>query len=92
MPVHQPTPSFWSNTAPAVDGKLAVNFEGRVTAVGDGRVELDDGRAVLIGEHTAVLSPDVSAAQIAVGDYLQGCAENPDGSELNAQSILITVL
>lgn len=92
MPVHQPTPSFWSNTAPAVDGKLAVNFEGRVTAVGDGRVELDDGRAVLIGEHTAVLSPDGSAAQIAVGDYLQGCAENPDGSELNAQSILITVL
>lgn len=83
--------NIWTNTVPA-GGKMAVNFEGRVSAAEDGRVTLEDGRTVLISGSTSVAAPDGTAADIAAGDYIQGYADNPEDSELNARSILITAL
>lgn len=71
--------------------KMVVNFEGRVAEVDGGRVTLEDGTVVLTDDAT-VSAPDGSAAEIAVGDYIQGYAENPDEEEIKASSILVTVL
>ena len=71
--------------------KLAVNFEGRVASIEDGKVALEDGTVVLI-DGAEISAPDGSAAEIAVGDYIQGYAEDPDAAELSASSILITAL
>lgn len=83
------TGSF-SETSTAT-GKMAVNFEGRVAAVESDRVTLEDGTVVLTGQ-AAVSTPDGSAGEIAVGDYIQGYAENPEGDEVAASAILITTL
>ena len=71
--------------------KMAVNFEGRVAAVEESRVTLEDGTIVLTDD-AEISAPDGSTAEIAVGDYIQGYAEDPDAAELNAVSILVTVL
>ena len=71
--------------------KMVVNFEGRVVAVEEGKVTLEDGTIVLTDD-AEISAPDGSAAEIAVGDYIQGYAEDPDAAELNAISILITAL
>lgn len=71
--------------------KIAVNFEGRVTSVEDGKVTLEDGTVVLTAS-AEISSPDDSAAEITVGDYIQGYAKDPDAAELNASTILITAL
>lgn len=71
--------------------KMAVNFEGRVAAVEEGKVTLENSTIVLT-DGTEISAPDGSAVEIAVGDYIQGYAEDPDAAELNATSILITVL
>ena len=84
------TSSGTAATAPA-GGKLAVNFEGRVSAVEDGKVTLEDGRIVRTDD-AYIYAPDGSAAAIAVGDYIQGHADDPGAAELNATAILITVL
>lgn len=74
------------------EGKMAVNFEGRVTAIVDHTVTLDNGKTILIDDHTSISAPDGSAAEIAVGNYIQGYAENPDDNQIQALSILITAL
>lgn len=71
--------------------KMLVNFEGRVASVEDGRVTLEDGTVVLTAG-AEISAPNGSAAEITVGDYIQGYAEDPDAAELNASSILITIL
>lgn len=71
--------------------KMAVNFEGRVAAVEESRVTLEDGTIVLT-DGAEISAPDGSAVEIAVGDYIQGYAEDPDAAELNAASILVTAL
>ena len=71
--------------------KIAVNLEGRVASVEDGKVTLEDGTVVLTDD-AEISAPDGSAVEIAVGDYIQGYAEDPDAAELNATSILITAL
>ena len=71
--------------------KMAVNFEGRIAAVEEGCVTLEDGTIVLT-DGAEISAPDGSAAEIAVGDYIQGYAEDPNAAELNAVSILVTVL
>ena len=70
---------------------MAVNFEGRVVTIEEGRVMLEDGTVVLT-DGTDISAPDGSTAEIAVGDYIQGYVEDPEAAELNAASILITVL
>lgn len=71
--------------------KMAVNFEGRVAAVEAGRITLEDGTIVLT-DGAEISAPDGSAAEIAIGDYIQGYAEDPDAAELKAASILVTAL
>lgn len=81
---------YTSNTA-ATDGKLAVNFEGRVAAIEGDKVTLEDGTVVLI-DGANISASDGSSVEIAVGDYIQGYAEDPNAAELNATAILITIL
>lgn len=83
--------NIWTNDAPTTGKKLAVNFEGRVVSVENGKIALEDGRVVLT-DGADIFTPDGSPAEIAAGDYIQGYAEDPDAAELNASSILITVL
>ena len=71
--------------------KMAVNFEGRVASVEDGKVTLEDGTIVLTDD-AEISAPDGNAAEIAVGDYIQGYAKDPDAAELDTTSILITAL
>ena len=71
--------------------KMVVNFEGRVAAIEEDKVTLEDGTIVLT-DGAEISAPDGSAAEIAVGDHIQGYAEDPDAAELNAVSILITAL
>ena len=82
--------NVWSNMAPT-GGKMAVNFEGRVTQVANGRVTLEDGRIVLVTEVTEVTSAD-GDTEIAAGDYIQGYSADPEAEEITAENILITVL
>lgn len=77
---------------PTIGGKMVVNFEGRVTAVKDDIVTLEDGKTVCIGDSTCVSAPDGNSVEIAINDYIQGYAENPEDSEINALSILVTAL
>ena len=86
---------IWTNegrTAGGKGGKRVINFEGRVAQVVNGRVTLDNGTVVHIGEDTSVTAPDGSAAEITEGDYIQGYAENVESSEIDASYILITTL
>ena len=83
--------NIWTNDAPTTGGKMAVNFEGRVAAVEDGKVTLEDG-TVILTDGADIAAPDGSAGKISAGDYIQGYAEDPDAAELNATAILITVL
>lgn len=73
-------------------GKMRINFEGRVTGIEDDTVTLDTGKIVLTGEETIVVDPDGSPAEIALGDYIQGCAVDPDAAELEAVRILVSAL
>lgn len=80
------------NNNPSGGGKLVVNFEGRVSEAEQGMITLENGKIVKITEDTNIFLPDGSAGQIAVGDYIQGYAENPESDEIKAMSILITPL
>ena len=83
---------IWINLPGNGGGKLSVNFEGRVTAVEDGSVTLDSGKTVRVGEQTSIQGFDGAAAEIAVGDYIQGYAADPAAGELEALRILVTIL
>lgn len=72
--------------------KISVNFEGRVTVVKEGEVTLENGKTILISDETRVSLPDGSTGEIAVGDYIQRYAKNPEENELKAAMILITPL
>lgn len=82
---------IWTNQ-PQSSGKLSVNFEGRVTALEDGLISLDSGKTVRVGEETVVERFDGASAEIAVGDYIQGYAADPDAAELEALRVLVTIL
>lgn len=73
-------------------GRMMINFEGRVTQVEDGRVTLDSGKTVLIGDNTIVVDQDGTAAEIAADDFIQGYAADPDAAELEAVRILVSAL
>lgn len=78
--------------SPEAGGRMMINFEGKVSEVKDGAVTLDGGRTVLIGDETVVVDQDGAAAEIHVGDLIQGYAADPDASELEAARILVTAL
>ena len=84
---------IWTNESrPASGGKRIVNFEGRATEVLQGSIVLDSGKVVIITNETIVTSANGSSAEIAVGDYIQGYAENVESSEIVAKNILITTI
>ena len=84
--------NIWTNLPGNGGGKLRINFEGRVTAQEDGLITLDSGKTVRVGEETVVENFDGTPAQIAVDDYIQGCAADPDATELEALRVLVTIL
>lgn len=88
----QSTETVVVSEVPESTGKMSVNFEGRVTAVEDNQVTLDSGKTVLISDTTSVVAYDGSTTTIAVGDYIQGYATDPDSDTLEALNILVTVL
>lgn len=88
----QSTETVVVSEVPEGTGKMSVNFEGRVTAVEDNQVTLDNGKTVLISDTTSVVAYDGSATTVAVGDYIQGYATDPDSDTLEALNILVTVL
>ncbi len=88
----QSTETVVVSEVPESTGKMSVNFEGRVTAVEDNQVTLDSGKIVLISDTTSVAAYDGSTTTVAVGDYIQGYATDPDSDTLEALNILVTVL
>ena len=84
---------IWTNEGRTTESvKRVINFEGRVAKVEQGSVILDNGKIVKLVEDTTVTHPDGSSAEIAVGDYIQGYAENAENSEITAKYILVTTL
>ncbi len=82
---------IWTNTAP-VGEKIAMNFEGRVSAVENEKVVLENGKIIIITSETVITTPDGSFSEVAAGDYIQGYAEDPTGNEILANYVLITTL
>lgn len=74
------------------DGKIMVNFEGRVTAIKDDQATLDSGKTVIIDNETSVKKPDGSDTTVSVDDYIQGYTEDPENDTIHALSILVTAL
>ena len=85
---------IWANErrTSSGSGKRVINFEGRVVKAEQDRVTLEHGKTVRLTEDTAVTKPDGSSAHIAVGDYIQGYAENGVSEEVAAKYILVTPL
>ena len=82
---------IWTNQ-PQAGGKLRINFEGRVTQADGVLLTLDSGKAARMGKETVVEHFDGTPAEIAVGDYIQGYAADPDAAELEALRVLVTIL
>lgn len=83
---------IWCNEGRAAGGeKRVINFEGRVTKVGQNSVTLDNGKIIKIEADTAITSPDGSSTNITEGDYIQGYSENVENNEIEAKYILVTI-
>lgn len=91
-----PAPDTAAETTPAnVPGKLQINFEGRITSLDGDRITLDNGTAILLTESTAFHIPQGTVSHIILtpGTYIQGyTADDPQGAELTAASVLVTPL
>ena len=70
--------TIYCNSAVRTGGKLAINFEGKITAVENGRITLEDGQVILISEDTefSIASGVVENMILSEGDTVQGYAEN----------------
>ena len=71
-------------------GKLAVNFEGTVASVEEGRITLENGQAVFITDDTvfSVASGVVETIILSEGDHIQGhTSDDPAASEITASRI-----
>ena len=67
-----------------------INFEGKVAAVEDDRVTLENGHVILISDDTvySIASGVVENMILAVGYHIQGYTEdNPAASEVTASRI-----
>ncbi len=69
-----------------------MNFEGRVSAVENEKVVLENGKIIIITSETVITTPDGSFSEVAAGDYIQGYTEDPTGNEILANYVLITTL
>lgn len=80
------------NTAGISAGKVAVNFEGTVTAINGDEVTLDNGKIVVISSDTVFAGdPDTDNAvsrEMIVGNFIQGYTkDDPDSGQISADKI-----
>lgn len=83
---------IYCNTAVRTGGKLVINFEGKVAAVEDDRITLDNGQVILITDDTvfSIASGIVENAILSVGYNIQGYTkDDPTASEVTASRIHI---
>lgn len=81
---------IYCNAAARTGGKLVINFEGKVAAVEDDRVTLENGQVILISDDTiySIASGVVENMILSVGYNIQGYTEdNPTASEVTASRI-----
>lgn len=87
---HVSADKIYCNEAARTGGKLVINFEGKVAAVEDDRVTLENGHVILISDDTvySIASGVVENMILAVGYHIQGYTEdNPAASEVTASRI-----
>lgn len=83
---------IYCNEAVRTGGKLVINFEGKVTAVEDDRITLDNGQVILITDNTvfSIASGIIENAILSVGYHIQGyTGDDPAASEVTASRIHI---
>lgn len=87
---HVSADKIYCNAAVRTGGKLVINFEGKVVAVEDDRVTLENGQVILISDDTiySIASGVVENMILSVGYNIQGYTEdNPTASEVTASRI-----
>lgn len=83
---------IYCNTAVRTGGKLVINFEGKVAAIEDDHITLDNGQVILITDDTvfSIASGIVENAILSEGYHIQGHTEDdPTASEVTASRIHI---
>lgn len=83
---------IYCNAAVRTGGKLVINFEGKVTAVEDDRITLDNGQTILISSDTvfSIASGVVENVIVSEGYNIQGYTEDdPTTPEITASRIHI---
>lgn len=71
-------------------GKLAINFEGKVSAVEGDRITLESGQVIAVSDDTvySIASGVVENIILSEGDEIQGCTkDDPADSEITASRI-----
>lgn len=83
---------IYCNAAVRTGGKLVINFEGKVAAVEDDRITLDNEQVILITDDTvfSIASGIVENAILSVGYHIQGyTGDDPTASKVTASRIHI---
>lgn len=83
---------IYCNAAVRTGGKLVINFEGKVAAVEDDRITLDNGQTILISSDTvfSIASGVVENVIVSEGYNIQGYTEDdPTAPEITASRIHI---
>lgn len=83
---------IYCNAAVRTGGKLVINFEGKVAAVEDDRITLDNGQTILISSDTvfSIASGVVENVIVSEGYNIQGYTEDdPTTPEITASRIHI---
>lgn len=83
---------IYCNAAVRTGGKLVINFEGKVAAVEDDRITLDNGQTILISSDTvfSIASGVVENVIVSKGYNIQGYTEDdPTAPEITASRIHI---
>ena len=86
---------IYCNVAARIGGKLVINFEGKVAAVEDDRMTLENGQVVLISDDTvfSIASGVVEHIILSEGYNIQGYTEDDAAaSEITASRIHIIAL
>ncbi|MBQ8687831.1 MAG: hypothetical protein IJ512_04700 [Ruminococcus sp.] len=83
---------IYCNMAVRTGGKLVINFEGRVSAIENDRITLENGQVILVSDDTvfSIASGVVENVILSEGYSIQGYTEgDPAASEVTASRIHI---